>query len=116
MDYLTLAVLILGIGGIFVMAISGAFTMNKENKLKTSAEAKGYEYGIYYELMNGEDACVVRLLEAGADAAASDARRGHWHAVGGANPQEACSQNMDGRSPANARLRGDRCRCGDQSP
>lgn len=56
MDYLTLAVIILGIGGIFVMAISGAFTMNKENKLNTSAEARGYEYGIYYELMNGEDA------------------------------------------------------------
>jgi hypothetical protein len=56
MDYNTLAVIIFGIGGFIVIAISGAFTMNKENKLKRQAEARGYEYGIYYELSNGEDA------------------------------------------------------------
>ena len=53
-DYFTLAVIIFGIGGFIVMAISGAITMNFENRLKNRAKARGYEYGIYYELINGE--------------------------------------------------------------
>jgi hypothetical protein len=56
MDYLYLAVIVFGICGIIVMSISGALTMNKENNLKSQAEARGYEYGIYYELLNGENA------------------------------------------------------------
>ncbi len=56
MDYSILAVIIFGIGGYFVIAISGAFTMNKENQLKRRAEARGYDYGIYYELSSGENA------------------------------------------------------------
>jgi len=55
MDYFNLAFIIFGIGGIILSAIVGVFLMNKENKLKSKATARGYEYGIYYELLNGED-------------------------------------------------------------
>jgi hypothetical protein len=56
MNYFILAVIIFGIGGFIVMAISGAFIINKEKKLNSLAVARGHEYGIYYELSNGEDA------------------------------------------------------------
>lgn len=56
MDYFTMAVIIFGIVGFGVMAISGVFTVSKENRLNRQSEARGYEYGIYYELLSGEEA------------------------------------------------------------
>ena len=47
--------MIFGIFGFIILAIGGKITTIKETNVKRQAEARGFEYGIYYELKNGED-------------------------------------------------------------
>lgn len=59
---MNLTIIIFGIGAFIVLSISGAFSMAKEKRLKNIANNRGYEYGIYYELLNGEDAfCFIHI-------------------------------------------------------